>query len=115
MEVGCREARAINPWLAIIPYTSNETPTLGVTAPVTLNDSGEWIDASEHKLKRSRLGSVGHTMRWRSDEETGRDNKYNKVKTLAGGCNGNNPGNNAKRRTDHPWDSSHLIVPWELR
>ena len=55
--------------------------TLGVTAPVTLNDSGEWIDASENKnqttnkqtnKQRTRLGPQrGHTMRWRSQRKGG--------------------------------------------
>ena len=50
MEVGCRGTRAAYPWLAI-PMAAMRSHKLGVQAPVTLNDSGEWLDANEHTVK----------------------------------------------------------------
>ena len=64
--------------------------TLGATAPVTLNDSGEWIDASEQKKNQTNR-EPGWAQRSHHEveipKERGRDNK---VPALTGGCNGNN-------------------------
>ena len=64
--------------------------TLGVMSPVTLNDSGEWIDASKHK-KNSEPGWAQRSHHEvEIPKERGRDNKNNNVTALAGGCKGNN-------------------------
>ena len=81
--------------------------TLGVTAPVTLNDSGEWTDASEHRKKNNNKQTkpieqtneqTNREPSWalRSHHEVeipkerGRDNNHDEVTALAGRCNGNN-------------------------
>ena len=74
--------------------------TLGVTASVTLNDSGEWIDASEKKNQTNKQTNKqtnrepGWAQRSHHEveipKERGRDNNNNKATALAGGCNENN-------------------------
>ena len=88
--------------------------TLGVTAPVTLNDSGEWIDASEKKNQTNKQANREPGWAQRSHHEVeipnerGRGNNNNKVTALAGGCNGNN----AKQHIHSSnWGSSRLRAP----
>ena len=89
------------------------THTLGVTASVTLNDSGEWIEASEKKSNKQTNREPGWAQRSHHEveipKERGRDNNNNKVTALAGVCNGNN----AKQHIhSSEWGSSRLRVPW---
>ena len=103
-------------------------------APVTLNNSGEgWMPVNMNKTKQKKKNSEpGWAQRSQHEveipKEKGRESKNNKVTALAGSGNGNNSGHNRSSMgrlslesamgitlnttSTHPWESSHLRVPW---
>ena len=139
MEVGCCEARAIYPWLAIPKYQPRD-PTQGVVW-----HPSHWItvekDRCQEKKKKkvNPAGLKGHTMRWRSQEKGEGQQKQQSHSSRWKGqwehlghnrtsmgwlslesamgitlhTKSTHPWGNTNTQSAHPWAGSRLRVPWD--